>query len=366
MISKTLDVFCKGRQVGTLAEEKNGSVVFAYSDGWLREGFPISPFFLPLKAGVQTPRSQFARSYGLSGIFADSLPDAWGRLLLDRYLKSIGITDISRLDRLAYVGSSGMGALEYYPEHRADYSVSGLDYDEIAASCGKVLAEKPVEDLDLLFRLGGSSGGTRPKILLEEDGRHWIVKFPAANDPLGSGKREYEYSLCARDCGIIMTETQLIPSKVCSGYFKTERFDRTAGGKVFTATAAGLLEVDFRAPSCDYSSYMKLISILTKENKEQLLQMYRVMCFNVLAHNRDDHAKNFSFLYDDAAGWRLAPAYDLTYSNTYFGEQTTSVNGKGKNITDSDLIAVGTQAGLRKKLCTEVLAEIREKVQKLR
>ncbi len=370
MENKTLDVYCHGRCVGTLAQTSDKRIAFQYADDWRQDRFPISPFSLPLREDVFLPPEKSRdRFRGLFGVFADSLPDAWGELLLDHHLSSMGIDpgSLTALDRLAYVGDSGMGALEYRPSSHADYDFGslGLSYDMIAAECSKVLSSKPSDQLDTLYNLGGSSGGTRPKILLREEGKEWIIKFPAKKDPAISGKREYDYALCAKKCGITMTETQLVESSLCEGYFKTERFDRKNGEKIFTITFAGLLEADFRAPSCDYSAYMKLVRILTKDRVDDLEQIYRVMCFNVLTHNLDDHTKNFSFRYTDEAGWRLAPAYDLTYSDTYFGEHTTSVNGKAKDITDEDLIKVGTDAGLSKKKCTETLEEIKKGIQPL-
>jgi len=257
--------------------------------------------------------------------------------------------------------------LEYYPSKESDFYMDsvGLDYDQISKECEKLLSSKESDQLDVLYRLGGSSGGTRPKILLSEDGKDRIVKFPASKDPAISGKREYDYSLCAKDCGIIMTETALAESSICEGYFKTVRFDRVDGKKIFCITFSGLLEADFRAPSCDYNTYMKLIRMLTRDNNSDKEQMYRIMCFNILTHNRDDHTKNFSFLYTDDNGWRLAPAYDLTYSDTYWGEQTTSVCGKGKDISGKNLIKVGTDAGLSKAFCVECLNEIQDKIEVL-
>ncbi len=363
---RKLEVYYHGCLVGYLAETPDHMIAFQYSDSWLRDGFSISPFSLPLKNNVFIPPEKCRQRFGgLFGVFADSLPDSWGELLLDRYLESIGINkgDITTLDRLAYVGSSGMGALEYYPSKNAGFSMdsAGLDYDRIATECEKVLLSKTSDQLDVLYRLGGSSGGTRPKILLTENDRYWIIKFPASGDPANSGKREYDYSLCAKDCGINMTETALVDSLVCEGYFKTARFDRKDGEKIFCVTFSGLLVADFRAPSCDYYTYMKMIRMLTRDNATDKEQLYRMMCFNVINHNRDDHTKNFSFLYTNDAGWRLAPAYDLTYSDTYWGEHTTSVDGKGKDIRDSDIVKVGTDAGLTKTLCLEILNEIREK-----
>ncbi len=362
MSGNTLDVFYHGSQVGTLAETRDRRIAFQYSDSWLKTGFSVSPISLPLKPGVFVPpTSSRAASHGMFGVFADSLPDSWGELLLDRYLHSIGIDGVTPLERLANVGATGMGALEYYPAKACEYQKSSLDYDEIAAECRNLLESKPSSQLDTLFSLGGSSGGTRPKIMIEQNGTHWIVKFPASKDPANSGKREYDYSLCAKDCGIIMTRTKLLPSRLCEGYFMTERFDRRGSEKILSVTAAGLLEADYRAPACDYETFMKMIIFLTKNERSQIEQMFRVMSFNVLTHNLDDHAKNFSLIFSEFTGWQLAPAYDLTYSDTFYGEHTTSVNGKGKNITDKDLVHVGTTAGMSSAQCQSILEEIQEK-----
>ena len=368
--SKTLDVYYKNMHVGTLAEMLDKRVAFQYDREWIQTGFPISPFSLKLSGEVFIPDASSRDCFrGLFGVFSDSLPDSWGELLLDRYLSSIGINrdSVSILDRLAYIGTSGMGALEYVPSKNTDYDVVGskLKFDEIAKECNELLSSKPSDKIDVLYRLGGSSGGTRPKVFIKDQGKEWIVKFPAKTDPSNSGKREYDYSLCAKKCGIIMTETQLVSSTICEGYFKTERFDRQNGEKIFTISFAGILEADFRAPSCDYETFMKLTMSLTKDNYADKEQLFKIMCFNVMTHNRDDHTKNFSFRYTDDHGWRLAPAYDLTYSDTYWGEHTTSVNGKGKDILDDDLICVGTSSGIKESACRDIIRSIRENTQDL-
>lgn len=365
--TRTLSVIYKDRIVGRLAEMSDRRIAFQYSDEWLKKGFAISPLSLPLREGVFVPNERSRdRFSGLFGVFADSLPDSWGELLLDRYLGSLGIRreDVSTLDRLAYTGRAGMGALEYLPAREKDFNFdpAGLNYDKIATECEKILSSQESDKLDLIFKIAGSSGGTRPKILLSEKGKEYIVKFPAKKDPVISGKREYDYSLCAKKCGIEMTETGLIPSSLCDGYFKTRRFDRQGRDKIFTVTFAGLLEADFRAPSCDYATFYKLVGMLTRGNKHDAQQMYKIMCFNVLTHNRDDHTKNFSFIYTDDSGWRLAPAYDLTYSDTYWGEQTTSINGKGKDIKDKDMIDAGKDAGLSEAFCKDSLDDIKNNI----
>ena len=367
---KKLDVYYKGRHVGTLAEMTDRRIAFQYDREWIQTGFPISPLSLPLSNDVFIPNEKSRERFGgLFGVFSDSLPDSWGELLLDRYLSSIGINreNVTTLDRLAYIGTSGMGALEYVPAKNTDFDVIGskLNFDEIAKECSNLLSSKTSDQIDVLYKMGGSSGGTRPKVFLSEQGREWIIKFPAKTDPDISGKREYDYSLCAKKCGIKMTETQLVNSEVCEGYFKTERFDRLNNQKVFTITFAGILEADYRAPSCDYETFMKLTRALTKDNCLDKEQMFKNMCFNVITHNNDDHAKNFSFQYTEELGWRLAPAYDLTYSDTYWGEHTTSVNGKGKNILEEDLVHVGVVSEMKESVCREQIHQINENTKEL-
>ena len=364
-------VFYHDRLVGTLAETADKRIAFEYDDSWIEEGFTISPFSLPLRKEVFLPGSDAPE--GLFGVFRDSLPDAWGRLLVDRILRKRGLStdSVGMLERLAIVGSGGMGALTYQPEWdiREKYEAGTLD--EIADACRSVLLNEDSDSLDMLFNMAGSSGGARPKVLITDDEGEWIVKFPAPSDIDDIGLQEYEYSLAAKKCGIEMPETKLCPSQNHSGYFAVRRFDRsvhTDGSVVrkHMITAEGLLETDHRLPNLDYADLMKLCKILTFSNKDALIQMYRRMCFNVFAHNRDDHSKNFSYIYNDEKDrYYLSPAYDLTYSTTYYGEHTTAIGGEAHNPGIKDLVKVGSDAGISKKLCTEIAEEIRELAQPL-
>ena len=157
-----------------------------------------------------------------------------------------------------------------------------------------------------------------------------------------------------------MSETKLFPSDRCKGYFGTKRFDRRPGGKrINMLTAAALLELDFEQPSLDYHSLMKLTKILTRDNEKDVENMFRRMCFNVFAHNRDDHSKNFTYLYNETEDrWHLSPAYDLTYSNTYYGEHTTTVDGNGRNPGRKELLAVGMTASMKRAACEQIIDEI--------
>ena len=174
---------------------------------------------------------------------------------------------------------------------------------------------------------------------------------------------EYDYYLCAIDCGINMMEAKLLPSKISEGYFATKRFDRGNNKKIHMISAAALLELDFGAPSLDYHSLMKLTKILTNNNFYDIEQMFKVMCFNVFAHNLDDHSKNFSFIYNEVEKkYRLSPAYDLTFSNTYFGEHTTSVDGNGANPGEKEIINVAIKAGMKKKDCISIMVQVKDSV----
>ncbi len=365
-----LQVLYDGKIVGTLAMTANHKAAFQYSEEWLEDGFPISPFSLPLKEQVFVPTKDYFD--GLFGVFADSLPDNWGRLLLNRLLRAHkqNPDKLTVLDRLAIVGKSGMGALTYYPEKEINEKYGDVDLDELAEQCQRILNTEYSDKLDELYRLGGTSGGARPKIMTTIDGEEWIIKFPAHVDGENAGKMEYDYSCCAKECGITMSETRLFPSEKCEGYFGIKRFDRISDKngqkRIHMLTAAALLELDFEQPSLDYHSLMKLTKILTRDNENDIKEMFCRMCFNVFAHNRDDHSKNFTYLYDEENDrWCLSPAYDLTYSNTYYGEHTTTVDGNGRNPGRKELLAVGIAAGMKKEVCVECMNMIEKCVKNM-
>ena len=364
--NNVIQVFFEKQLVGQLTMHGHNTA-FEYDEDWLNNGFPISPFSLPLEKQIFVPSKPYFG--GLFGVFADSLPDAWGRLLLDRMLKKYkkNPDDVTVLDRLAIIGDSGMGALRYHPKISFPEEYFTDNLDELAAQCHKILNMEYSEKLDELYRLGGTSGGARPKIMTKIDGEPWIIKFPAHVDGKNAGKMEYDYAVCAKECQIAMSDFKLFHSDSCPGYFGTKRFDRvrdTNGMKrVHMLTAAAILELDFQQPSLDYHSLMKLTKILTRNNSFDIENLYRRMCFNVYAHNRDDHSKNFSYLYDSSTdSWRLSPAYDLTFSSTYYGEHTTMVDGNGRNPGMKEIVNVGVQAGMNPDVCIGIANEIKKVV----
>lgn len=356
----SLTVKYHDRIVGILAETKDGKGAFQYDKEWILDGFSISPFSLPLSERVYIPKKDVFE--GLFGVFADSLPDGWGRLLVDRMLLSMKIppVTVSAVERLGIVGSSGMGALEYYPEIFSMEQKIPLDFDYLSEECEKILRDEECENLDVLFQMGGSSGGARPKALVSIDEESWIVKFPSSYDRKTIGEEEYRYVKCADRCGILVPEVRLFHSEHGKGYFGSKRFDRIKGRKNHMITVSGLLETSHRIPNLDYHDLFKLTCILTKDER-QLEELFRRMCFNVFAHNRDDHSKNFSYLYDEQnKQWGLTPVYDLTYSSSIGGEHACCINGNGRNPGIADLLAVGEKAGLPKKKIKRIAEEIKE------
>jgi len=349
-----IEIFMNNSRVGRMSLTGQGLCAFEYDTEFLKTGFSISPYYLPLQSGLFIAKSTPFR--GGFGVFDDSLPDGWGSLILDRYLRTKGIEParLSVLQRLALVGTTGRGALEYYPDKSVSEENAFLDFDKLAEEAEKILTGENSSDfVDTLYKYGGSSGGARPKIFATIDNKQWLIKFKATIDPPDVGKTEYAYSQLARECGINMPETRLFENK----YFGVERFDRTTSGKVHSLSAAGLLHADYRIPSLDYAVLLKVCLNLTK-NMEEVYSLFRLLVFNVAISNRDDHAKNFSFQYKNGA-WTLSPAYDLLPSSGFNGYHTTTVNGQG-NPTTKDIMQAANDVGLNRKRAESIVEQVME------
>jgi len=353
---KRLEIFLQGAKVGALALTPENLCAFEYDADFLRSGQTVSPFYLPLKAGVFVAKPQpFGGNFG---VFSDSLPDGWGNFLLDRYLTEKGINpyQLTVLQRLSLIGNSGRGALEYRPAETGDWENPASDLHKLAADTEKILnADYSGNSVNLLYQYAGSSGGARPKVFMKMDDGEWLVKFRSSADPENVGETEYHYSLLAQKCGIEMPETRLFEGK----YFGVRRFDRTPNGKIHTISAAGLLNADYRIPSLDYAVLLTACLKLTR-NMEEVYKLFRLMAFNVLIKNRDDHAKNFSFILQNNE-WKLSPAYDLLPSTGFNGFHTTTVNGQG-NPTHKDIFAVAENIGLDKRKAEEIFESVKSKL----
>ena len=365
--------------VGILASEK-GKVLFQYAPDFLTKGIPLSPLRLPLSDHVQNgDRGLFL---GLPGLFFDSLPDGWGLLLMDRHFEKLGISreTVGPLDRLAFIGDRGMGALVYRPEHKTIPHVrQKVDLEELAKESLRVLAGSPGDILPQLLLLGGSPGGARPKILVGFDPasghmmsgvsdipsgyRHFLVKFPSESDPPFPGETEYAYSLMAREAGLDVPETRLFPGTGGQASFGIERFDRIGNERLHLHTLGGLIGSDHRIPSCSYETALKVTWALTR-NREDVRALLRQMIFNIATHNRDDHVRNFSFLLDRQASWRVAPAYDLTYSNGPGGEHSMTIAGEGRNPTRDHILRVGSEFDFKDSEITAMIGDVLKSVER--
>jgi serine/threonine-protein kinase HipA len=342
-------------ELGELVSEGR-DIYFKYYTDFINKDIEISPIKLKLNTTIN--KADAIPFDGLFGVFADSLPDGWGKLLLDRSLSAKGInsSDLTMLDRLAFVGSTGLGALTYKPEKEEEKQIGfKFELDNIAKATHQILSGTSTEILDELYILGGSSGGARPKILVGYNSKtqhiiatekelpphyeHWIIKFPSSTDRADIANIEYAYYKMAIDAGIEMSECKLFKGKSGQVYFGTKRFDRIGNHRLHMHSAAGMMHDNFRLSNLDYGHIMDCAFRLERDVRayEKIL---RLAAFNIFAHNRDDHSKNISFLMDEKGNWKVAPAYDLTFSSSGHGMHSTMINGESANPNKQHLMAL--------------------------
>ena len=362
---KKINVLLRDEPVGTLQRDPaNGVCVFEYDKGWLANGFSLSPTELPLQSGLfYADKDKFGGGFA---VFEDSLPDGYGLYLLDRMLRkqNTSLMELNPLQRLSIIGTAGMGALTYLPMMTGFHAQKELEdiaqLDHLQEEALKVLSEKGVGDESYLYYNSANSGGARPKTALRSrDGSHWLVKFRHVYDPEDIGKSEFLYMKTARACGITIPRIGLVKDR----YFAIERFDFAPDGKKrHVVTAAALLKTDFRKQDVDYINLLALTGYLTQD-PGQVEEMFRRMVMNLVAVNKDDHSKNFSFLCDDGK-WSLAPAYDITYSPLGSnGEHATSLFYNGNPGFDLVLKA-GTEIRIPESTCRTIIKEVEETCEK--
>jgi serine/threonine-protein kinase HipA len=339
-------------------------------------GLPISPVYYPLEPGLHAARGR--DFHGLHAFLADSLPDSWGRLLVHRRLANlkVNIDDLTVLEQLALVGDQGRGALIFEPATMPPAQVETLDLDLLAAESGKILQGEESHLVDELARVAGASGGARPKVLagLDADGRvtslgetavagsqdAWLVKFAAQVDAPDIGPIEEAYATMADAAGLTLSPHRLLPAKKGPGYFATRRFDRPAPGeRLHMLSLCGAIEAPADRPSASYDTFLRATLHITR-HADDVAAAFRRMVFNVLAHNRDDHTRQHSYLMDATGNWRLAPAYDLTYSAGPGGEHYLDVEGEGRNPTRAHVTALGRRHGLSDRTIATIVNDVRD------
>lgn len=338
----------------------------------LASKLPISGLNYPPEPGLHAARRR--EFEGLHGFLADSLPDAWGAFVTRRRLAELGVRmdDLSPLDRLALVGRQGRGAMTFLPETAPEPEVETLDLDALAAEALAMLAGDESELAATLATLAKGSGGARPKIHVgfDEGGgisvtegeaarghTAWIVKFAARNDLPDIGPMEAAYAAMAKAAGVQMAEHRLLPAKSGPGYFATRRFDRPEPGlRLHMVSLGGAIEAPWSQPS-SYDYFLRATLAITRHAGD-VAAAFRRMVFNVLSSNRDDHVRQHSYLMDAAGTWRLAPAYDLTYSVGPGGEHYLDVEGEGRRPTRAQVRALGKRHGFDKAAVDQVVDEV--------
>lgn len=377
-----LTVVLAGRKAGLLGLGERGQIYFQYDPEWIAHGFDLAPGSVNFNLDVQRAKRPEVFD-GLHGVFHDSLPDGWGLLLMDRYFRQMldrEIHAIGPLDRLAYLGHRGMGALEYEPALPAGTVPATVDIATMARAAQAVLAGKTPEVLNQLRVQGGSPGGARPKVTVAFSDTadaclsgfdklpmgydHWLVKFRAREDPADMGRIEYAYSAMARLAGIETPESRPISVRVGRReevLFASRRFDRLGNEKLHVLTLSGYLYASHRYPSIGYDSVLGATLHLTRDARE-VERAFRLMVFNVLAHNKDDHARNFAFVRRDSL-WRLTPAYDLTFSAGMGNEHATDIAGSG-NPGPQQVERIAGMAGIKR--WREIVEEVRSAVSRWR
>lgn len=336
----------------------------------------VSPLKYPPEPGLHAASSRVFG--GLHGFLADSLPEQWGYLVLRKRVAKLGIdiASLSPLDLLALVGSEGRGALVFEPETTPPDDAESLDLDALAADAMVLLEGEEAKLADTLAKLGGGSGGARPKVHVGFDGKGkisigtgeiaadsqaWIVKFRAPTDPPDLGPIEEAYAAMAEAAGLTLSEHRLIEAKTGPGYFAARRFDRLDGGKrLHMVSLAGAIEAPPDMPS-SYDLFLRATRAITRR-ADDVAAAFQRMVFNILAHNRDDHTRQHAYLMDPHGEWRLAPAYDLTYAPGPGGEHYLDVEGEGRRPTRSLVVRLGKKHSLNERRIAEMIDEVRAAV----
>lgn len=396
-----------GRDIGAVSWlEDRDYAVFQYVPEFTASGIAVSPLVMPpIQAPYAFPELPRDAFKGLPGLLADSLPDKYGNALIDAWLTRQGrdARSFNPVERLCYIGTRGMGALEFHPTLlKAQRRSRRLEIDALVDLANQVLSmrqnmqgvltgEDDQDMLEEILRVGTSAGGARAKAVLawnETTGEfrsgqapadkgftYWLMKFDGVSnnrdkelaDPQGFGLIEYAFSQMAIDAGIDMAECRLHHEGGRS-HFMTKRFDRTpTGQKLHMQSLGALRHFDFNAAGA--YSYEQAVETIRQLNLEavDVEQQFRRAVFNLLIRNQDDHVKNIAFLMDKAGAWRLSPAFDVGYAYNPSGPWTSThqmtLNGKRDGFTSEDLVAFGEYCGFKSR---KVLGMVRETADRVR
>lgn len=350
--------------LATLAD--NGrTILFEYTAEAMRQQLELSPRMLELN--VSAYEDFPVHQMRLPGLVADSLPDGWGLLLMDRAFRRAGLQSVSPLDRLAFIGDRAMGALSYEPADPDTLPDEDVKLLDVAKQVQMVVDGADAEVLRRLMLLGGSPHGARPKALVyydpasgvmrtqaSDNEEPWLVKFPANGEHKDTCAIEHAYAQLAVACGLEMPQTRYFDLDSRHAAFGIQRFDRQNGMRVPMHTLAGFLHADFRIPSVDATTFLRATRAITHDEREVAKAFQRVV-FNVAFNNRDDHVKNFAFCLDQQRQWKLAPAYDLTFNEGPGGEHQMDVCGEARTPGRAELMRLATVAAVPAAEASEII-----------
>lgn len=353
---KKLTVKYNSKIVGFLALTKNNEIAFEYDVEWLQKGFSISPLSLPLKKQIFINKKD--NFDGLFGVFHDCLPSGWGFRVLTKQLskEGININQLSPLTLLSLTNKTNIGALSFEPQQTFPHKLKNkVSLDGIF----KLLNSEEVGiNLDQFFNVMNSSGGARPKIHIDVEGVPYIIKFPMQYESIDVGKKEFQMNDIAKKSGLNVNDFKLFESKICNGFFGAKRFDFSTSNKIHTISLASLLETTIQYPNLDYNHLFKIVDLIAPADK---IEAFKRMSFNVLTQNKDDHGKNFSFIYnEEIKSYQLSPAYDLTHTPQKLEHEMTVLNN-GKP-TKQDLLQIAKIQNIPNEKALEIISIIEKEI----
>ena len=386
MSTRVIEIRIWNEQVGAVAPDQNlGCCAFEYAPSWLRSRIELAPRTMPV-AGYRQPYAfpnlPELTYRGLPGMLSDALPDHFGNALIDAWMQTTGRTkeSITALDRLAYMGRRGMGALEFRPVlgTRKD-SVAPIEMAQLVESARKAVHgdlstdHQAMAALNQIISVGTSAGGARAKAVIawnpatnelrsgqfevKPGFEHWLLKFDGmgADKGLGRGggygKTEYAYYRMAQAAGIQMAPSRLLHENG-RAHFMTRRFDRAGNEKHHLQTLCAMDHLDFNQKATHAYAQAFMVVAGLKLGQDATDELFRRMAFNVMAKNCDDHTKNLAFMLKRGGSWALTPAYDVTFAHNPTGDWTyqhqMSVNGKFGDISKKDLLIEAERFGVRR------------------
>jgi serine/threonine-protein kinase HipA len=390
MDTRVIEVRIWRQRVGAVAPDPRlGCYVFAYDPAWRRASIELAPLQLPLgdlRSSFAFPNLAEPSYRRLPGLLADALPDDFGNALIDAWMTGKGVEkrSVTTLDRLAYMGKRGMGALEFKPARGAHReSAEPLQMKALVEAARQVIHGDLSGDIQAqaalanIIRVGTSAGGARAKAVVAWNPQtdeirsgqfevapgfeHWLLKFDGVGRDMELGvgaeygRIEYAYHLMACAAGIDMSPCRLLQENG-RAHFMTRRFDRDVVGghavKHHVQTLCAMNHLDYKQRATHAYAQLFMVVARLQLGDEAIGQVFRRMAFNVMAKNCDDHTKNFSFRLKQGGAWELAPAYDLTHAYNPKGEWTyqhlMSVNGKFRDIARADLLLEADRFGVRR------------------